>query len=61
MAVSFSKILLVVVVVSLIGGAIELLQPIAQRTTDCIDFIANCTGAVIGGLGFAIYNRYRKI
>ena len=61
MAVSFPKILLVVVVVSLIGGAIELLQPIAERTCDSIDFLANCTGAVVGGLGFAIYNRYRKI
>lgn len=61
MAVTPTKILFVVIVAAIIGGAIELLQPIAERTCDSIDFLANCTGAVVGGLGFAIYNRYRKI
>ena len=61
MIVTPSNILFVVIIVSIISGVIELLQPIVDRTCDSIDFIANGTGAVIGGLGFAIYNRYRKI
>ena len=43
-------IIISVAVVCLLGGVIEILQPIlSNRTNDVLDFFANSLGAMLGG------------
>lgn len=44
------KILLIIVAAFLFGGLIELLQPFVGRSCEGADLIANCSGAMIGGI-----------
>lgn len=47
-----------VITVCVLGGIIELLQPIiSNRTCDFSDFVANSCGAIIGGISMYFYTK----
>lgn len=43
-------LILTIVIPTLIGGALELIQPFVNRSCDLLDFIADGVGAVLGSL-----------
>lgn len=54
-------VLRTVVVCTLYGGAIELLQRLTGRTADPLDFLANAAGALLGaGLAAAAAGRFTR-